>query len=161
MLFKKIIAQFRLKQQNNIMSYKLHINLQNIQLQAKAFLEYIRTNEPETNCIAFYGKMGVGKTTFIKALCKEFKVIDTVTSPTFAIINEYRTETDNEIYHFDFYRIEKLTEVFDFGYEEYFYSTNYCLIEWPELIEELLPEKFIKVTIQEIDENKRVLEIKK
>ncbi len=97
---------------------------------------------------AFYGSMGAGKTTFIKALCKEMKVIDTVNSPTFAIVNEYRTETEDTVYHFDFYRINKLDEAYDFGYEDYFYSGNVCMVEWPELIEPILPEDTLKITIQ-------------
>ena len=99
---------------------------------------------------AFYGKMGAGKTTFIKALCKLLGVEDEVNSPTFAIINEYRSQTTAElIYHFDFYRIKKLEEVYDLGYEDYFYSGALCFIEWPELVEELLPLDAKKVTITE------------
>ena len=98
---------------------------------------------------AFYGKMGAGKTTFIKALCEVLGVEDVITSPTFAIINEYTDGNDAPIYHFDFYRIKKLEEVYDMGYEDYFYSGNLCLLEWPELIEEILPENVIKVTIEE------------
>ena len=95
---------------------------------------------------AFYGKMGAGKTTFIKAICEALGVTDVITSPTFAIVNEYRSEEDNElIYHFDFYRIKKLEEVYDMGYEDYFYSGALCFIEWPELVEELLPMDAVKV----------------
>lgn len=91
--------------------------------------------------VAFYGEMGAGKTTLIKKLCHRLGVADTVTSPTFAIVNEYRDQTGNPVYHFDFYRIGNLEEVFDFGYEEYLFGTEgICLIEWPELITELLPE---------------------
>ena len=109
---------------------------------------------------AFYGKMGAGKTTFIKALCKLLGVEDEVNSPTFAIINEYRSETTAElIYHFDFYRIKKLEEVYDLGYEDYFYSGALCFIEWPELIEELLPLDAKKVTITENSDGSRTIEI--
>ena len=107
---------------------------------------------------AFYGKMGAGKTTFIKALCKLLGVEDEVNSPTFAIINEYRSQTTAElIYHFDFYRIKKLEEVYDLGYEDYFYSGALCFIEWPELVEELLPSDAKKVTITENSDGSRTI----
>ena len=109
---------------------------------------------------AFYGKMGAGKTTFIKALCKLLGVEDEVNSPTFAIINEYRSETTAElIYHFDFYRIKKLEEVYDLGYEDYFYSGALCFIEWPELVEELLPLDAKKVTITENGDGSRTISL--
>jgi hydrolase, P-loop family len=106
---------------------------------------------------AFYGKMGAGKTTFIKALCEVLGVKDVITSPTFAIINEYTDGNDNPIYHFDFYRIKKLEEIYDMGYEDYFYSGNLCLLEWPELVEDVLPENVIKVTIEEQPDGSRLL----
>jgi tRNA threonylcarbamoyladenosine biosynthesis protein TsaE len=98
---------------------------------------------------AFYGKMGAGKTTFIKALCLKLGVIDNISSPTFSIINEYKTKKDESIFHFDFYRIKNINEAFDLGYEDYFYSNSFCFIEWPEKIEELLPENCLKITIEE------------
>lgn len=101
----------------------------------------------KVNIIAFYGPMGAGKTTFIKNLCKKMEVADEVNSPTFSIINEYQTSIGEPIYHFDFYRIKKLEEAYDIGYENYFYNGALCLVEWPELIESLLPEKYIKVEI--------------
>ena len=108
---------------------------------------------------AFYGKMGAGKTTFIKALCKLLGVEDEVNSPTFAIINEYRSATTAElIYHFDFYRIKKIEEVYDLGYEDYFYSGALCFIEWPELVEELLPTDAKKITITENSDGSRTIE---
>ena len=107
---------------------------------------------------AFYGKMGAGKTTFVKAVCEALGVDDVITSPTFAIVNEYESRTTGEsIYHFDFYRIKKLEEVYDMGYEDYFYSGNLCFLEWPELIEELLPEDACKVTIEETENGTRVV----
>ena len=107
---------------------------------------------------AFYGKMGAGKTTFIKAICEALGVSDVITSPTFAIVNEYRSDEDNElIYHFDFYRIKKLEEVYDMGYEDYFYSGALCFIEWPELVEELLPMDAVKVCIEVGDDESRTV----
>ena len=107
---------------------------------------------------AFYGSMGAGKTTFVKAVCEELGVEDVITSPTFAIINEYHAEArDLTIYHFDFYRIKKLEEVYDMGYEDYFYSGALCFIEWPELIEDLLPEEAVKVSITEKEDGSRAI----
>jgi len=102
---------------------------------------------PDQRVFAFYGEMGAGKTTFIKALCSELGVTDIIQSPTFAIINEYRRQNGEPVYHFDFYRIKKLEEAYDIGYEDYLYSGCYCFIEWPELIEELLPAGTVRVTI--------------
>lgn len=102
----------------------------------------------ENTVFAFYGRMGAGKTTFIKAVCEQMGVQDTVTSPTFAIVNEYEAANGRPIYHFDFYRIKKVSEAYDMGCEEYFYSGHPCFIEWPELIEEVLPEETVSVTIE-------------
>ena len=113
---------------------------------------------PADRIFAFYGEMGAGKTTFIKALCEEMQVLDYVTSPTFALINEYRTGNNQAIFHFDFYRIKNISEACDFGYEDYFYSGDYCFIEWPELIEPLLPSIAVKVTIREIENGRRIIE---
>ena len=101
----------------------------------------------KSNIIAFYGTMGAGKTTLVKNLCQKLGVNDEVNSPTFALVNEYQTETFDSIFHFDFYRIKSLEEVFDIGYEDYLYSGSLCLLEWPELIDPLMPEHFIKVEI--------------
>ena len=112
----------------------------------------------ENTVFAFYGKMGAGKTTFIKAVCEELGVEDVITSPTFAIVNEYRSDTTGElIYHFDFYRVKKIEEVYDMGFEDYFYSGALCFIEWPELCEEVLPEDTVKVTIQEESDGSRTI----
>jgi len=121
--------------------------------------EFVRLMGDDT-VFAFYGKMGAGKTTFIKALCKELGVEDEVNSPTFAIVNEYRSATTAElIYHFDFYRIKKLEEVYDLGYEDYFYSGALCFIEWPELIDDLLPSDAKKVTITENSDGSRTITV--
>ncbi len=103
---------------------------------------------PERRVFAFYGEMGAGKTTFIKSICKYLGVEDIVNSPTFSIINEYKTASGESIFHFDFYRIEKQEEVFDIGFEEYVYSGDHCFIEWPEKIEELLPDDCVYVKIE-------------
>ena len=100
-----------------------------------------------SNIVAFYGNMGAGKTTLIKNLCAKLGVQDEVNSQTFALVNEYQTENLDSVFHFDFYRIKSLEEVFDIGYEDYFYGGNLCLLEWPELIDPLMPEHFIKVEI--------------
>ena len=118
-------------------------------------------NFPDERIFAFYGSMGAGKTTFIKAICHELGSNDYVTSPTFALINEYTTEGGYIIYHFDFYRIKKLEEAFDLGYEDYIYSGNYCFIEWPEMIEQLLPEGIVEVRIKEGDKGVRLVEAQK
>ncbi len=108
---------------------------------------------PNPGVFAFYGKMGAGKTTFIRELCNKLRVTDNVSSPTFAIINEYNTANGSSVFHFDFYRIKKLAEAIDLGVDDYFYSGNYCLIEWPELIEEIIPESAIKILIEIDPEN--------
>ena len=110
--------------------------------------DYLMSLRDEADVVAFYGPMGAGKTTLIKDLCHRMGVTDEVNSPTFAIVNEYVTEEGDAVYHFDFYRIKKLEEAYDIGYENYFYSDSLCLIEWPELIEPLLPERYLRVDIQ-------------
>lgn len=107
---------------------------------------------------AFYGQMGSGKTTFIKALCRELGVTDTVTSPTFTLVNEYRRPGTSPVYHFDFYRIKKPSEALDFGIEEYFDSGSVCFMEWPELIEPLLPEETLRIHISVLEDGTRVIE---
>ena len=117
--------------------------------------EFIR-NMGESTVFAFYGKMGAGKTTFIKAICEELGISEGVNSPTFAIVNEYRSDSTGElVYHFDFYRINKIEEVYDLGYEDYFYSGALCFMEWSEKVEELLPPGTVIVTIEEIDNSVR------
>lgn len=105
----------------------------------------------EERFFAFFGKMGVGKTTLIKELCAVLGVKDNVCSPTFAIVNEYSDRDDEPVYHFDFYRLKSVAEAYDIGYEEYFYSGCYCFTEWTEKVEELLPERYVRVEIVETD----------
>jgi len=111
----------------------------------------------EERIFIFEGGMGAGKTTFIKEICLALHVADLVSSPTFSIVNEYITDTREAVYHFDFYRIKDLQEAYDIGYEEYFYSGQVCLIEWPEKIAPILPESYIKVKIDLIDEETRAM----
>lgn len=134
---------------------EIRINsLADINEAAKTFVE----NMGDGKVFAFYGKMGAGKTTFVKAVCECLGVEDVITSPTFAIVNEYTSSTTGDaIYHFDFYRIKKLEEVYDMGYEDYFYGGSLCFLEWPELIEDLLPEDATKVTIEETEDGSRVV----
>ena len=135
----------------------MEIKIQSLESIHEAAREFIAAMGDNT-VFALYGKMGAGKTTFVKALCEELGVTDVITSPTFAIVNEYRSdETGELIYHFDFYRIKKLSEVSDMGYEDYFYSGALCFIEWPELVEELLPGNAVKVTIEELENGNRVI----
>lgn len=129
-------------------------SLENIHEVARQFIAAMGDN----TVFAFYGSMGAGKTTFIKAVCEELGVTDVINSPTFAIVNEYRSEQTGElIYHFDFYRIKKMEEVYDMGYEDYFYSGALCFIEWPELIDELLPGDAVEVHIEENEQGERVI----
>lgn len=121
-------------------------------------VEFIRAMGDNT-VFAFVGGMGAGKTTFIKAICENLGVEDVINSPTFSIVNEYRSESGELIYHFDFYRINKIEEVYDFGYEDYFYSGSLCFIEWPELIESILPKDTVTVHITVNDDGSRSMKI--
>lgn len=105
--------------------------------------------------VALFGPMGAGKTTLVSAIMEHLGSADTVTSPTFALVNQYYTADNQPIYHFDFYRINSLAEAFDMGYEEYFYSGDLCLVEWPEKIEGLLPDDVMVVRIEPLDETSR------
>ena len=134
-------------------------DIDQIRAAARAFIE----NMGEARVFAFYGKMGAGKTTFVKAICEELGVNDVITSPTFAIVNEYTPSSpllppSSKIYHFDFYRIKKLEEVYDMGYEDYFYSGALCFIEWPELIEDILPDDAMRVSITEQPDGSRLVQ---
>lgn len=127
--------------------------LDEIQNAAEKFLVAVGENR----VLAFYGKMGAGKTTFIKAVCQTLGVQETASSPTFAIVNEYQTVGSENVFHFDFYRLKSPAEALDFGVEEYLESGNFCLLEWPEIVEEILPNDILKIKISEIDNNKRKL----
>lgn len=131
-------------------------SLDNITDAAAEFIKQMGDN----TVFAFHGEMGAGKTTFIKAICEKLGVDDVINSPTFAIVNEYRSNSGELIYHFDFYRINKEEEAFDFGYEDYFFSGSLCFIEWPERIESLLPHDTVHVTVKEIENGSRITEIK-
>ena len=130
-------------------------NTQNLTVAAQKFVDEMGENR----VFAFYGKMGAGKTTFIKAICEALGVEDVVTSPTFAIVNEYADAKGEPVYHFDFYRIKNLREAYDIGCEEYFYSGYPCFIEWPELVEELLPEDTVSVRIEVLENEERIVTI--
>lgn len=135
----------------------MEIKIKSLDCIKEAAQQFI-DNMGKGNVFAFYGKMGVGKTTFIKAICECLEVEDVITSPTFAIVNEYYSnKLQDSIYHFDFYRIKKLEEVYDMGYEDYFYSHRLCFLEWPELVEELLPKDAVKVTIAEQEDGSRLI----
>lgn len=132
-------------------------NLSELGKAARQILQWTGSNR----IICFYGSMGAGKTTLIKAICTELGVTDVVSSPTFALVNEYSDGQGEPVFHFDFYRIKKLEEVFDFGYEEYFYNPGgICLIEWPELIEDILPTAgVVRVTIEVLDDQSRKVSV--
>ena len=139
----------------------MEIKIQDIEHIREAAREFIN-QIGDKRVFAFYGKMGAGKTTFVKAICEELGVEDVITSPTFAIINEYSITSSpsplpSTIYHFDFYRIKKLEEVYDMGYEDYFYSDALCFIEWPELIEEVLPDDAVRVHIEVQPDDSRLV----
>ncbi len=128
-------------------------NLSQIKHAAEEFISHIGDNK----IFAFYGNMGVGKTTFISAVCEALGVTDVINSPTFAIVNEYQSGAGDPIYHFDFYRIKNIGEALDIGYYDYIDSNNLCLMEWPELIESILPDDTIKVHIEEEADGSRVV----
>lgn len=137
----------------------MEIKIQSPAQLPEAAKQFVQAMDQNT-VFAFYGKMGAGKTTFIKAICEELGVTDVINSPTFSIVNEYRSDTTGElIYHFDFYRIKKIEEVYDMGYEDYFDSGAVCFIEWPELIDDLLPGDAVKVSITEQEDGSRIVSL--
>ena len=114
----------------------------------------------KSKTLLFYGEMGVGKTTLIKEICKELKVQDSISSPTFSLVNEYQTSTNEKVFHFDFYRIKDLEEALDMGIEEYFHNNDWCLIEWPGNIENLLPLEAVEVHLTILGNRKRNIQLK-
>ena len=133
---------------------QIHIpSIEHLDEAAKQFVAAIG----DRRVFAFHRKMGAGKTTFIKALCHQLGVSDTVCSPTFAIVNEYQDGRGEPIYHFDFYRLKRLSEAYDMGCEEYFYSGHLCLIEWPDIVFDLLPDDTVEVTIEEQADGSRTI----
>lgn len=130
-------------------------SLDQLSRAAEAILQHLDGR----NVVAFYGSMGAGKTTLIRELAELLEVEDNVTSPTFAIVNQYRTGDGSPVNHFDFYRIEKIEEAYDIGYEEYFYDGGLCLVEWPEKVEELLPDDTLRVSIDITGDNSRLITI--
>ena len=129
-------------------------NLEQLNSIAKQILDYTSVHKK----FAFYGEMGVGKTTLIKALSLQLGVTDVVSSPTFSIVNEYLTKEDGSIYHFDFYRLENEQEAFDMGYEEYFFNNDYCFIEWPEKIPTLIEDDMVVIKMK-LEGKKRIIEV--
>jgi tRNA threonylcarbamoyladenosine biosynthesis protein TsaE len=130
---------------NRVTSASVHCKNEAALLSAA---ELLLQTFPSQKFFALYGEMGAGKTTFVKSFCTLLKCIDVVNSPTFSIVNIYKTELLTEVYHFDFYRIKSIEEVFDIGYEDYFYNDCYCFAEWPEKVESLLPENAVKIYIE-------------
>jgi tRNA threonylcarbamoyladenosine biosynthesis protein TsaE len=128
-------------------------NIEELKIAAEMILKETRKKP----VVVFYGKMGSGKTTLIKSICEIMNVGNVVTSPTFALVNEYNSKNGEIIYHFDFYRVKKIEEIFDIGFEEYIYSGYYCFIEWPEIVEQLLPKDFLKVIIKEDEKGTRII----
>ncbi|MBN1388776.1 MAG: tRNA (adenosine(37)-N6)-threonylcarbamoyltransferase complex ATPase subunit type 1 TsaE [Bacteroidales bacterium] len=136
----------------------MQIRIENTDQLDKAAEQFISYTEGQ-NIFAFYGSLGAGKTTIIKAICNNLGSIDTVTSPSFTLVNEYKTTNGDLLYHFDFFRIKTQEEVFDFGFEEYLVSGRKCFIEWPEKVESLLPEETVKVYIVVNPDLTRILEV--
>ena len=125
-----------------------------------AAAQTIVDNLGDETVVAFYGEMGAGKTTLIKEICRQLGSRDNVTSPTFALMNEYRTNSKQKIFHFDFYRINSISEAYDMGYEDFFYGDNLCLVEWPEKIKQLLPQNCLSVSIT-VEDNLRTITVRK
>lgn len=136
----------------------MRIEIPSIDKLQEAARQFVR-QMGDARVFAFYGRMGAGKTTFIKAVCRELGVEDVITSPTFALVNEYTAGDGSPVFHFDFYRVKSLEEVYDMGYEDYVYSGALCLMEWPELVEGLLPGDAVSVTIHVGADGSRAIDV--
>ncbi|MGK0325426.1 MAG: tRNA threonylcarbamoyladenosine biosynthesis protein TsaE [Polaribacter sp.] len=132
----------------------------NYSLQDLSLIASEIISSAKSKTLLFYGEMGVGKTTLIKEICKELKVQDSISSPTFSLVNEYQTSTNEKVFHFDFYRITDQEEALDIGIEEYFYNNDWCLIEWPGNIENLLPLEAVEIHLIILDNRKRNIQLK-
>ena len=142
------------------MKYELKIkNLSEIDAAAQEFLGILKTQYPDSRCIIFNAGMGVGKTTFIKALSKAMGAIDEASSPTFAIVNDYLCKDGSHIFHFDLYRIKDTEEAMAAGAEDYIYGNDYCFIEWPETLLPVLPDNTVAVNIEEAEDGTRIMTI--
>ncbi len=136
----------------------MQLTIQSLDTIHNTAREFLAAVGGKATCLAFYAPMGAGKTTFIKALCEVLGVADVITSPTFAIVNEYTDGEGRPVYHFDFYRIKKLEEVYDMGCDDYFDSGGYCLMEWPELVEDALPDDVLRIRITPQTDGSRLIE---
>ncbi|QTE23259.1 tRNA (adenosine(37)-N6)-threonylcarbamoyltransferase complex ATPase subunit type 1 TsaE [Polaribacter cellanae] len=130
-------------------------SLEDLQEIAKAIITSV-----ENKTLLFYGKMGVGKTTLIKEICKQLSVLDNISSPTFSLVNEYKTSQNTKVFHFDFYRIEDENEALDMGIEDYLYNNDWCLIEWPENVENLLPLESVAIHLSTLENGQRNIQLK-
>ena len=132
----------------------------NYSLEDLSSIAAIIISSVKIKTLLYYGQMGVGKTTLIKEICKQLSVLDNISSPTFSLVNEYKTSSDQKVFHFDFYRITNEEEALDMGIEEYFYNNDWCLIEWPENIENLLPLDAVEIHLTTLDNGKRNMQLK-
>lgn len=137
------------------------VKVNSLEALAGAAQKIIDLADKQSKLWLFYGEMGAGKTTLIKAICEAWGVTDTVASPTFALVNEYQNKEQQPFYHFDFYRIKDEEEAWDIGAEDYFYSGHYCFVEWPERIEGLLPDEFMRIDVEVREDNSRRIYITK
>ncbi|MFT5257191.1 MAG: tRNA threonylcarbamoyladenosine biosynthesis protein TsaE [Arenicella sp.] len=132
----------------------------NYSLENLAEIASLIIETAKNKTVLFYGEMGVGKTTLIKEICRQLEVVDTISSPTFSLVNEYKTSKNVSIYHFDFYRITNQEEALDMGIEEYLYNNDWCLIEWPQNVENLLPLESVQIHLTTLENGQRNVQLK-